>query len=340
MISPVGDWTGAVPAGLAVPSPDDAAAEGIIYSLVIPVYRNAESLPELLSETAEIAARLDGPMEAIFVVDGSPDASHQILSDLLPLWTVPSRLIRLSRNFGAFAAIRVGLARASGRFCAFMSADLQDPPDFAIRAFARLSAGTDDIIIGTREQRDDPWMTRLFAAAFWWAYRSFIIPDIPRGGVDIFACNRSVRDALCAFSEARTSLIGLLFWVGFRRGHVAYRRRPRPHGKSAWNFRRKFQYMLDSVYAFTDLPVFLLLCAGTFGVFASVAIAAVVLLAWSMGWIAVPGYTPVVLSISFFGALNLFGLGIVGTYVWRAYENTKARPHALVQSERRLGGDR
>jgi glycosyltransferase involved in cell wall biosynthesis len=304
-----------------------------MYSIIVPVFNNAASLPELLEQIAWIGDQLDGPIEVVFVIDGSPDNSYVILRDALPKQPFHSRLICHSRNFGSFDATRTGLNGAAGPYFARISADLQEPPELMVDFFHALSREPIDVAIGTRTGRADPLMSRLFSAIYWSFYRRLIIPEIPPGGVDAFACNDKVRDVLCRLAERNTSLVGLLFWLGFRRKFISYKRKPRPYGKSAWGFRRKIRYMFDSVYAFTDLPITLLTVLGAVGVIGSLTFAIMVLIAWSIGWITVLGYTPTVLLVSFFGAMNMFSLGVIGAYVWRTFENTKGRPQAIVFSE-------
>ena len=95
-----------------------------------------------------------------------------------------------------------------------------------------------------------------FASRFYWRlYQRFINPEIPTGGIDVFGCTRMIAARIVAFPETRTSLIGLLYWMGFRRRTFPYHRQPRHSGKSAWTFRRKLRYLFDSIYAFTDLPI-------------------------------------------------------------------------------------
>ena len=153
---------------------------------------------------------------------------------------------------------------------------------------------------------------------------------MPAGGVDVFACNRVFRDALLALEESRSSLIAQIFWLGFRRAEVSYVRQERQHGSSAWSWQKKISYMADSVFAFTDLPIRALLLTGSVGVLVATALGALALAGKVLDLIAVPGYAMTMLAILFFGALNLLSLGIVGSYAWRAYENTKGRPQALV----------
>ncbi len=123
-----------------------------------------------------------------------------------------------------------------------------------------------------------------------------------------------------------------------RRDEVPYRRRARQHGKSAWTLRKKIAYMLDSSLAFSDLPIRLLFGVGMFALAVSVVYGVIVLVARLTGLIVEPGYATTVLLIAGFGALNALGLSVVGAYAWRAFENTKARPLAIVR--RRLTFER
>lgn len=303
-----------------------------MYSLVIPVFKNEGSIPELLQVCGDLDESLGGRLEVVFVVDGSPDRSAALLAEGLPGCPFQSRMILLSRNFGAFAAIRAGLAEAQGPYFAGMAADLQEPPELILAFFRALEANEADLTLGTREQRDDPRLSRWASAVFWALYRRFVQPAMPRGGVDVFGCNLAFRNRLLALNEANSSLVGLLLWMGFRRKLIPYRRRERRHGRSAWTFARKLRYLMDSVFAFSDLPVRLLVFAGTLGLLFSAGLSLVVLVARLSGLIAVPGYAATIVVISFFAALNALGLGIIGSYVWRAFENTKARPQSIVMS--------
>src|SRR5438552_2381505 len=192
-----------------------------MYSIVIPVYKEEASIPDLLMALRGIGTRLNSALEVVFVVDGSPDQSFQHLALELPTLSFKSKLIALSRNFGSFAAIRVGLEKASGPYFAVMTADLQEP---------------DDLIV--------------------------------------------------AF-----------------------------------------------LFSFSDLPIKVLLWIGSIGIVMSLIFSVIVLWARLSGRIHVPGYSPIVLTVTFFGSINLICFGIVGSYVWRAYENTKKRPGAVVLRE-------
>lgn len=302
-------------------------------SIVIPVYRNAKSIPMLLRRLVEISQQMTAEVEIVFVVDGSPDDSYDILLDALLDFPLRSQLIAHSRNFGSFAAIRTGMSYATGDNIAVMAADLQEPPELVLEFFRALEAGDIEVVVGRREGRDDPAASRLSSRLFWRTYRRWIFPDMPEGGVDIFACSRAVSREILALEESHSSLVGLLYWVGFRRAEVPYRRQARQHGTSGWSLRKKLRYLLDSVFSFTDLPLTFLIGFGAVGSVVTLVIGVVVLAAFLTGSIAEPGYTPLMLVILYSTFTLLVALGIVGSYVWRAFENTKRRPGAIVMSQ-------
>lgn len=302
----------------------------MLLSLVIPVYRNESSIPELLDAVGVLSGGVTGTFEVVFVIDGSPDRCYEMLLAALPGRPYASRIILLSRNFGAFAAIRAGLDAGKGDHFAVMAADLQEPPELVLKMDRILHGGEADIVVGVREARSDPLLSRLPATIFWWLYRRFVVPEVPRGGVDVFACNRAFRDQLLQMEERHSSLIAQIFWLGFRRHFIGYERQERRHGKSAWTLRKKINYLTDSVFSFTDLPIRLLIRIGGVAAILSGFFGLVVLAARLFGNIQVPGYAALILTIVFFGALNLFSLGVIGSYAWRTYENTKARPLHVV----------
>jgi glycosyltransferase involved in cell wall biosynthesis len=315
-----------------------STSERRVACVIVPVYKNEGTLDELVDrlEALELPDEVD--LAAVFVVDGSPDRSEEILRRRLDRSSLDASLVVLSRNFGSFAAIRAGLARAEGDYFTVMAADLQEPPELVVSFVERLESGEVDLVMGRREGRADPLLSRTSASAFWWTYRRFVQPTMPAGGVDVFGCNQVVRRAILDLPEANSSLVGQLLWIGFRTTTVGYERLPRgDEGPSSWTFRKKLRYMSDSVFSFTDLPVHLLLFTGFFGCVTVTLVGLVVLIAWAAGVIDVAGYTPLMLSILFIGGLLTFGLGIIGSYVWRTYENTKQRPLAIEQSVDRYG---
>ena len=300
------------------------------YSLVIPVFKSEENLADLFSSLEELSLLLNNQLEVVFVVDGSPDNSLKILLNRVPKFTYQSQIIELSRNFGSFQAIRTGIEASNGDFIAVCSADMQEPLDLVVSFFNSLEADECDIALGTRRSRSDGWLNNASSNLFWKVYKRYIMKDVPNGGVDVFACNLNFRLHLLALKETRSSLIAQIFWLGFRRKFVEYDRAKRIVGRSSWSRKKKIDYMLDSIYSFTDLPIRLVTITGAIGSIGAILIGLLILLLRLLNYIAVPGYTPILLAVLFLGALNLFAIGIIGTYIWRTFENSKGRPLSII----------
>lgn len=304
-----------------------------MLSIVVPLYKSEENLPRLFRELTRICDESPVPIELVFVNDGSPDASGIKAEQALDQLRVPAQVIHLSRNFGAFAAISAGLQHASGDYFCVLAADLQEPPELAIEFYRCMREGA-DITFGIRSKRNDPRAALIASGLFWALYRRLVNPEIPPGGVDVFGCNRKVRDLICSMKEVETSLVGLLFWLGYRRAFVPYERRARLEGKSAWTVSKKVRYLINSIFNFTDLPIRILLGLGAAGMLLAIAGATAVIVARVSGDIPVPGYAATVLVIFFFGGLTTAGLGIVGQYLWLCLQNVRNRPPFIVDVRR------
>ena len=300
-------------------------------SLVIPVYKNEAGIPSLIDAVRELSSQVEG-LEIVFVVDGSPDQSLWELEQRLPEESFPWKLVSHSRNFGSFAAIRTGMSLASGERIGVMAADLQEPPELVVELLSVLESGEADIALGRRVGRADSGASTAASGLFWRLYRRFVLPEMPAGGVDIFACNTKVRDAVLQLGESASSLIAQLFWVGFRRTFVDYERQERQIGTSSWTLKKKFRYMADSIFSFSDLPIVALTWLGFLGFIFSLALGGVTFFAQLAGLIDVPGYATLIIATLSLFSIVLLSQGILGMYLWRTFENTRGRPQSIVSS--------
>jgi glycosyltransferase involved in cell wall biosynthesis len=301
-----------------------------MYSLIVPVYMAEAGISDLLLAIKELSRKLSGLLEVVFVVDGSPDSSYELLDNSLQVGELNAQLLALSRNFGSYYAIRAGLSAANGKYFAIMSADMQEPPELVFEFFNVLADNKADVVIGARESRIDPWLSKILANTYWRLYKFFVMPDIPAGGVDVFGCNSEFREQILRLEESNASLISLIFWLGFRRKTIYYKRHKRRYGKSTWNFKKKLRYFQDSIFAFTNFPNELLLVVGALGVLISTLLGVIILIFKLLGWINVSNFYFSTVTIILFEAINIFGLGLVGNYAWRSYDNSKKRPLAIV----------
>ena len=308
-------------------------ASEIRYSVVVPVYGNAETIPALLERLDQLAAQLDGPMEGVFVVDGSPDGSLLLLRRLLQERSFASQLIAHSRNFGSFAAIRTGFAAARGDFVAAMAADLQEPAELVQTFFGYLASGEYDVAVGTphrarRSAHDDAALARLLVAC---TGAGCTARSRPAASTSSAARARSRASSSSSTSRARASS-GCSTGSASAASRCRTRARRARSGRSGWSLRRKLAYFLDSVFSFTDVPVTLLVLVGAIGGVVTIITSIVVLVARLTGAINQTGYTPLMLVVLLSTFALLFGLGIVGSYVWRTYENSKGRPGAVAMT--------
>lgn len=305
--------------------------QGITNSVIVPVYGNEENVSDLLTALRELWERLDHDLEVVFVIDGSPDKSFEILEAELPNLAFSAQLIVHSRNFGSFSAVVTGLSSSNGQYCAVMAADLQEPLELIEGFFAKLRNPSIDIVVGARTARDDGVTSGITSRAFWSLFRRLIQPEIPRGGVDVFGCTRQVAEVIVALPESNSSLIGQLYWVGFRRAEIGYSRLARQTGHSRWTLRRKLKYLSDSIFSFTTLPIGLILLVGALGILSGLALGVFVLVGWVSGSISAPGYTTLILVQVLSSSALLMAIGVIGTYVWRTFDNTKSRPRSIVR---------
>lgn len=307
-----------------------APASPSLLTLVIPVYRNEANIESLLSALEQLNLNVRSPLEIVFVIDGSPDRSGELLVAAKDQFSFSYQIVFHSRNFGSFTAIRTGLEYASGDVIAVMAADLQEPPELILEFFRILEEGDADVVFGERTGRHDSAMRNAVSNAFWWLYRTLVIKDVPKGGVDIFACNRTARDAVLEIGEPNSSLIAQLFWIGYRRRFVRYERQERAHGTSAWSFARRMRYMMDSIFSFSDLPILFVMWFGIAGCILSTMFGIGVAIARLLGFIAEPGFATLAVLIAFTASASLSVQGILGSYLWRTFENTKRRPLRII----------
>ncbi len=302
-----------------------------LVSIVVPVYHNAPSLPDLLDRFRDLAARnADDAFEFVFVDDGSKDDSFAVLNRLAA-GDPRVRVVKLSRNFGSNQAIMAGLADAAGDVVAVIAADLQDPPELIHDMLALWRTGK-KVVLAARETRDDPGLTSVLADGFYRLFRAFAIPTMPKRGFDFFLLDRQVADLVNRTAEANVYLMGLILWLGFDPAILPYHRREREKrfGRSMWTFARKLKYFVDSFVSFSYAPVRAASLAGIGLCGAGMAYALVLVGMWLAGGASVPGWTSLMVAILLIGGMQLTMMGILGEYVWRSLDETRRRPRFIV----------
>ena len=307
-----------------------------MISIVVPIYKSEFNIPDLITQLNSVVDYYSEEVEVVFVIDGSPDRSFDLLQSKDIIKKFKSQLILLSRNFGALSAVQTGLFNARGRVIVVKAADCQEPVILLTNLVDEIVNDRADISIGVRETREDNVKTRIFSAIYWAIFRRLGNDDVPRRGVDIFAISKSVRDQIIVIDDNPAALVGLLYWVGFRRVEIGYDRIERKIGKSSWSFRKKAKYAIDSLTSFSGAPLVWLAVLGVVSAVISVALSVTVMFRQLIWHQSPPGYTPIVLGIGVLMSSMMFGFAVLGAYVWRIAEDTRGRPSSIIAARLEL----
>lgn len=303
-----------------------------LLSIVVPVYHNASSLPDMLAALRDVAARNpNDAFEFIFVDDGSRDDSFAVLQGLAG--SEPRlKVVKLSRNFGSNPAIMAGMSQARGDAVAAIAADLQDPPELLHDMLARWREDH-KVVIAARRRREDPFPTWLLADLFYRLFRRFAIAAMPPRGFDFFLIDRQVCGLINDIQENNAYLMGLILWLGFDPDVLYYDRqaRQRQYGQSMWTFTRKFKYFVDSFVAFSYFPVRVASGLGVlFSVLGLVYAAWVVYARLALG-IETEGWASLMIVVLIAAGVQMLILGIIGEYMWRSLDETRRRPRFIIE---------
>jgi len=300
-------------------------------SVVAPLYNEEGNVAELvrrLRAAADGAPGIDA-YEIVLVDDGSTDRTVELLHAVA---AADPRIVvlRLSRNFGHQLAATAGLDIARGDAIVLIDADLQDPPELIPAMVERWQQGF-DVVYAVRRSRKGETRFKLWTAhLFYTITRRLTKVTIPVDAGDFRLMSRRVVDALKTIRERHRFIRGLVSWVGFPQTALEYDRDSRFSGASKYPVSRMLRFAIDGITSFSDVP---LRFASYFG-FAVSGIAFVVAVA-EIGLriftgYNLPGYTSTIFAILFLGGVQLIGIGILGEYIGRIYDEIKARPLYLV----------
>lgn len=293
-------------------------------------------LPELLRRLEAIfSAQPTTRWSTILVNDGSRDHSVALI-EAQARRDARFKLIDLSRNFGHQAALSAGLAHAAAADAVVtMDGDLQDPPEL-IPELVRAWRDGAEVVLAVRRSRRDTGARRLGFDLFHALFGSLSDFPIERNTGTFGLLSRAAVMAFNDLPEKHRFFPGLRSWVGFSRGEVVYDRQERAAGQPAQTLRRLLRYALDGIFSFSHLPLRLLTYAGVFIASLGFAVGLFFIVRRLLGVeIAATGFTTLVTLTLFIGGVQLIGIGILGEYLGRVYDEVKRRPHYIVR--RKIG---
>jgi dolichol-phosphate mannosyltransferase len=312
-----------------------------MISIVVPAYNEEDGIALLYERVTSAATAWKEDYEIVVVDDGSRDGTLRILTGFA---AADSRVKVLSftRNFGHQAAVTAGLVHATGDIVAVIDADLQDPPEELDRFLQKCREGY-DVVYAIRVKRKEGLIKRAAYHSYYRLLRFLANIDMPLDAGDFCVLSRRALDTLNALPERNRFVRGLRTWIGYRQIGVQYERHARAAGVPKYTIRSLVNLALDGVINFSYKPLRILALTGmAMGIFALVA--AVIFLIQYITNTTVfgynprhaPGWTSLILAILSLSGIQLFGMGILGEYLGRLFEETKRRPPYLIAATMNL----
>lgn len=308
-------------------------------SIVVPLYNESGNVDSLVSRISGIVKNLDdiSDFEIILVNDGSKDDTLARLRNLAPAY--PQMVILdLSRNFGHQLAATAGLDAARGEAVILMDGDLQDPPELIVDFVRKWREGYDVVYAVRKTRKGESFFKILTARIFYRTIKRLTNVAIPVDTGDFRLMSRRVLLALQAIRERHRFLRGLVSWIGFRQTGVVYDRAERLSGTTNYPLTKMIKFAIDGITSFSEIPLRFATYLG-FITSGFAFLYAIVILILKLVHANTPGYTSTMLAILFLGGVQLIGIGILGEYIGRIYDEVKARPLYIVASTERDDDD-
>ena len=300
------------------------------FSIVAPVYNEAESLPALYPRVKKVMDNTGGTWELILVDDGSVDGSTEIIRQLAREDPCVRPVI-FARNFGHQIAVTAGLDYSLGQAIVIIDSDLQDPPEVILKMIEKWREGYEVVYAVRSERVGESLFKKLTAALFYRVINRITNVDIPLDTGDFRLLDRKAVDVLNQMREHHRFPRGMSAWVGFRQVGVAYRRSSRYAGETKYPFKKMYRLAIDAVTSFSYFPLQLATYLGFVSAGISTIAIPIVIYLRLTGSQAFFGQATTLIAVLFLGGVQLISLGILGEYVGRLYDEAKGRPLYVIR---------
>jgi len=301
-------------------------------SVIIPCYYNEDNIPvtarELVANEANFPS--DVEFEYVFVNDGSGDDTLGALRRAQALYPDRIRIVDLAGNVGSYNAIVAGMAQATGDCLAVITADMQDPPELMVQMYDYWQKGF-RLVIGNRQDREEKGPSQWLAKTFHWLMKHLALRNIPDGGFDFVFFDRQVADEVLKLHERNSNVFYLMVWLGFTYINIPYVRRKREIGKSRWTLSKKVKLLIDSLLAFSFVPIRAISLVGLGLGFTAFAYGLYIIGLRLFGNGEPEGWSALMVVLLFVSAFQMIALGVIGEYVWRGLDAARQRPLYVVK---------
>ena len=314
---------------------NEAAPHGAELSVIIPVMNEAANIAPLLARLTPILQRCVASYEIIFVDDGSTDATLDVIARA-NLTDPAVTAVSLSRNFGKEVAIAAGLDHAMGAASVIIDADLQHPPEMIETFVARWREGYKNVYGQRVDRTGDSALRRTLTMRFYKIFGTVGETRLPVGAGDYRLLDAQAVAALRRLRERARFNKGLYAWIGFKSIGVPFHVEDRAHGQSKFSYRKLTRFALDGLMSFSTMPLMVWTWVGTVISVIALFSAIFFVVQTIIFGVDTPGFASLIVSVMFFGGIQLLSLGVLGEYIGRIFAEVKGRPLYIV--EQRVGG--
>lgn len=300
-------------------------------SVIIPIYNEEGNIPALFERLNSVVSKMEVEPEFLFINDGSRDNSIALIKALAAKNTFV-KYIDFSRNFGHQVAVSAGLDKASGDAIVIIDADLQDPPELIIEMFNKMQNGFDVVYAKRRARKGESFMKKFTAGMFYRILGSITSVSIPVDTGDFRIMSKQVADIVKSMPEKEKFLRGQISWVGFEQTFVEYDRDERQSGETGYTYSKMIRFALDGITSFSNFP--LKFASGAGFVVSGFSFLMILYALYSRYILKVyePGWTSLMLAITFIGGIQLISIGIIGEYISRMSANIRNRPLYIIKN--------
>ncbi len=302
----------------------------IDLSLVVPVYKEERNIKPFLDRTEAVFSKMNINYEILFALDPSPDNTEQIIRNEI-LRNPKIKLIVFSRRFGQPSATIAGILESKGDTCVVIDVDLQDPPELIESMYEELKKGYEVVYAKRRSRKGETYIKKIISHYAYIIINKLSDVEIPRNTGDFRIMTRRFIEELRKLNETHGFLRGLVAFIGFKQSFIEYDRDSRYEGKGNYNrYTGSFKIGFNGIIGFSSKPIFLMSVSGFIIAFISFLLGIWYLVQKLMGYELSPGLPTTVLLISFFTGIQLLGLGLIGEYIGRIYDEVKKRPQYII----------
>lgn len=302
-------------------------------SILVPVYNEEKNILIFLSRLIKVLNKIGTDYEIIFLMDPSSDNTEKIIINEA-IKNKKIKLIVFSRRFGQPSATMAGIHYLSGDRCVIIDCDLQDPPELIYDMYQKMNQGYDVVLARRKTRKGETLIKKIVTKIGYQLIEKITDIKIPKNTGDFRIISKRIIENLRKFKEPNAFLRGLVAYIGFNQTYIEYDRDQRLEGNSKYNkYLGSIQIAFNGIFGFSSKPLFLMSIIGFIFALISFSIGIYYLLIKLFDPSVTPGLPSTILFITFFSGLNLIGLGLLGEYVGRIYDEVKNRPNFIIDKK-------